>query len=80
MTPRDWFGVIIRSVGLLNLTAGLYYCLTTAYVAIASKTGAHSPPTTYALYAVFFVLLSLYFLRGAPGLMNFSYPNSKTNR
>ena len=74
MTAWQCFGVVLRTFGLILLLCGVYYLFTAAYTAIVSYSRPHSPPGTYAVYGIAYCLVSLYFLRGAPGLAGFCYP------
>lgn len=75
MTPKDCFGVVVRSVGLLVLLLGVYELLGSIYVLVTPSRHHNATSPVYIVYGVFFVALSLYFLCGAPGLMQFSYPD-----
>jgi len=75
MTPRDCFGVVVRTIGLLVLLLGIYYAITAAYLLIASDyPRPHSPVTTYLFYGALMIAISLYLLRGASHLIRFCYP------
>jgi len=74
MTPQQCFGIIIRTFGLILSLLSFYYFFTAAYLRMSSYQRPHAPPSTYAVYGVMSLLVSLYFLKGASGLIRFCYP------
>ncbi len=76
MTPQQCFGVVIRTFGLFLLLTCLYFFFTGAYLLSVALSRPHSPPATYAAYGIVSSFVSLYLLRGAPGLAGFCYPQS----
>ena len=75
MTPREYFGLIVRTIGLLLLVFGLYELLTCIYVLVTPSRRHLAPSPAYGTFGLFYVIVSLYLLRGAPALMRFCYPN-----
>ncbi len=75
MTPKDCFGVVVRSVGLLVLLLGVYELLGSIYVLVTPSRHHNATSPVYIVYGVIFLAVSLYFLHGAPGLMQFCYPS-----
>ncbi len=63
MTPRDVFGIVVRSAGLFVLVSWIYTLLG------AGVTGAY-PLLAQALVSFF---VGVYLLRGAPLLMDMAY-------
>ena len=64
MTPKECFGVVIRTIGLLMLLLGLYELLSSVYVLGSPPLViTRIPPPVYTIYGILFVLLSLYLLR-----------------
>jgi hypothetical protein len=70
MTPRDVFGLVIRTFGLL----GTFYWLFLLFSALA---GADA-----SLFFMAFIVsaISGYLLKGAPVLLEFCYPSSRESR
>ena len=70
MTPRDVFGIILRTIGLI----GLFYWSFMFISALATANGS--------LFFLSFVVsaVSGYLLKGAPILLEFSYPSSREAR
>ena len=66
MTPRDVFGLVIRTFGLIGIFLWLYFCK----IAI---TNGDAP-----LFALSFAVsaFSGYLLKGAPLLLEFCYPSN----
>jgi len=73
MKPRDIFGVVVRSVGLLALLASLLYLYSVFVALYSSETRSGSSPLTYIGAFIVTFLFSIYFLRGAPHLVRFAY-------
>lgn len=77
MTSREYFGIAVRTIGILVLFASVMYLYSALAVLFV-----HGMPHTYPLVsylgacAVAFVV-GLYFLRGAPRLVRFAYPPTK---
>ena len=73
MKPRDLFGVVIRSIGLLTLIGSLLYLYSAVVVLAAPDTPHASSPLSYIGACVALLLVSAYFLRGAPQLVRLAY-------
>jgi hypothetical protein len=74
MTGKDLFGVILRVAGLILSAYALWY-LWFALLAL----GGMTPPkdvriASYWAFGVPALLVGIYFLRGAPHILRFSYP------
>lgn len=77
MKPRECFGIIVRTIGLLLLIYGVFEAVSALFIVVdKSYTKPHSQPHIYMIYSTIFNLLSLYLLRGAPHLMRFCYPEN----
>ena len=77
MTPKDIFGIVVRSLGLPLLVYAFWYL---AYgFAILAGMQEHGPGyrTGYFISGFLCLAISLYFLRGAPLLLRFSYPEKR---
>jgi len=74
MNISDIFGLIIRCTGLALTLRGIHdvYRAFIIFVQTISLT-----PLTSLLFGIPILLLGGWFLRGAPQLMSFSYPNIK---
>ncbi|MDE0896438.1 MAG: hypothetical protein OSB10_07620 [Planctomycetota bacterium] len=70
MTPRDVFGLVIRTFGLLGLCLWFYLFI----VALAMK----NPPLFFLSFIV--SAAAGYMLKGAPLLLEFCYPSSRESR
>ena len=75
MKPRDIFGLIVRSFGLGIFLFGMWYLLS----ALSDLAGIDTPRDKDEMRAFFpigaaCVLVAVYFLRGAPHLVRFCYP------
>ncbi len=73
MKPRDCFGVVIRSIGVLVLLVSGLYLYSTFVALIAPETPRAPPPPRYFFVFALTLVTGLYFLRGAPHLMRFAY-------
>ena len=74
MTPRDCFGIVVRSSGLFTLLLGLHYIEQGVFMILAPINEFREQQAFGVLYSVFIIAISLYLLRGAPRLMRFAYP------
>jgi hypothetical protein len=63
MKPKDLFGVIVRVIGLLTLTSWMYFFIIMVLTADRAS----------VMVTVPFLLVGAYLLRGAPGLVDWSY-------
>lgn len=79
MKPVECFGLIIRTLGLIFFMGGLYFFASSLVVVITPNLPHRSTPASYAIYGCVLVALSLYFLRGAPVLVRFAYPNETSS-
>jgi hypothetical protein len=73
MKPRDLFGVVIRCIGLLMLIGSLLYLYSAVVALFAPDRAQGWSPFSYIGVGVVLLLLSGYFLRGAPHLVGFAY-------
>ncbi len=80
MAPRDIFGIIVRTIGVLALTAGATYLISTLIVLLSPETPHKSPLTAYVLASGVWFLLSIYLIRGAPHLVRLAYPEPPQSR
>ena len=83
MKPKDIFGLIVRVCGLYLLRPGLmyfydfwYWCQTRDIN--AQPDGGVRPynGTIYIIFGIVYLVVAIYFLRGAPKLVEFSYPEA----
>ena len=74
MSGKDLFGVVVRTFGLTCFTYGWWNLLFGAAQAAHIITDVEET-SEYIVVGVGSVLFGLYFLRGAPQLMRFCYPN-----
>jgi hypothetical protein len=73
MRAPDVFGIVIRVFGLaLSL-----YCLWSLLSGIALALEGLGASTAFYLREIGGIVLGIYFLKGAPIVMRFSYPNEK---
>jgi hypothetical protein len=80
MKPKDAFGVVVRTIGLILVFTGALYLLSALVVCVAPAFRPNlSPAWHYLAHGVIGGLFGLYFLRGAPGIVRFAYPNEKSD-
>ncbi len=73
MKAKEIFGLILRVVGLFGLLYGGFYLLSCLYILTGSPAREGFGLRQYFLAGVVYVLVGLYFLRGAPHLLRFAY-------
>ena len=73
MKAKEIFGLILRVVGLFGLLYGGFYLLSCLYILIGSPEREGFGFRQYFLAGVVYVLVGLYFLRGAPHLFRIAY-------
>ena len=83
MKIKDIFGLIIRVWGLYLLRPGLmyfydywYWCQTRDINAQPSTGVRPYSGTFYIVFGIIYLVVAIYFLRGAPKLVEFSYPEA----
>ena len=77
MKPHDVFGILVRMVGLaLFLFGGWYIVFALSVLVGVEKASNTDEMSAYFFDGVIYVLVSLYFLRGAPLLMRFCFPRT----
>lgn len=78
MTPRDWFGLVLRTVGLLLTLVGAGCLLIVLGLSffnpMIAGPGMPSDVIPPLLFSSGFIAVGVYLLRSAPGLIDFSYP------
>jgi len=74
MTGRDLFGVVLRVAGLILVV----YALWNLGYAFFALVGMPAPKDVqlqwYFVFGMLSLLVGVYFLRGAPHVLRFSYP------
>lgn len=75
-TPREIFGLVLRLVGLALLFWGVLY-LYSPIQAIIQPEESDASTLEYLGYGIGYVLISAYFLRGAPHILRFAYPGGE---
>ena len=76
MQPREAFGVVVRTLGMLLIAYALWnlgFAFSDA-VSFTKNTGVPAPD--YVTLIVTFTLMGLIFIRGANSIVNFVYPPS----
>ena len=76
MTPRDIFGLVIRLIGLALFVLGLSY-LYSPIAMVFRPSSTDYPMSEYILFGVICVLVGAYFVRGAPHILRFAYPEKE---
>ncbi len=73
MTPRERFGVSVRTIGLILLLASAVYLISFLAVLARPALRPNTPPGMYALSALIALLIAAYLLRGARHIVRFAY-------
>jgi hypothetical protein len=73
MKPRDCFGVVVRTVGLLLVLFSLFYFYGAVAATVSPALGRGGTPVYYIGIGVVMMSVGLYLLRGAPHLLRFAY-------
>jgi hypothetical protein len=76
MSARDIFGVVVRVFGLSMTIYSLWALATT--LSLLGVEGFDAPTAWYFVTEIVSIALGIYFLRGAPVLLRFSYPGDRT--
>lgn len=74
MSPRELFGLVLRSFGLLLLYHGIFLGFSAVDVAVHDHDPWGFKLETYVLNTVWSSALGFYLLRGAPIVLNLAYP------
>lgn len=77
MGPKEYFGIAIRTIGILVLFASVMYLYSTLAILFVSGMPHTYPLVSYLGAAGVALIVGLYFLRGAPHLIRFAYPPEK---
>ena len=73
MKAKEIFGLILRVLGLFGLLYGGFYLLTCLYILTGYPEREGFGIPQYFVAGVGYVLVGLYFLRGAPHLFRIAY-------
>jgi len=77
MKPQDVFGIVVRSAGLWLFFFGGWYVVYALSVLVGVEKGSSTDEMeAYFFDGFIYLLIALYFLRGAPFLIRFCYPKS----
>jgi hypothetical protein len=74
MRPPEVFGIVIRGFGLAITLYSLWLLLSTIALALE---GLGEGTAWFAVMQIAALVLGVYFLRGAPAVVHFSYPHDK---
>jgi hypothetical protein len=74
MTAKDLFGVIVRMAGLFITFSGIAYFLSGIFRSLSPNDPSGHQDFTYGIVSL---VVGLYFLRGAPLLMRYCYPDHR---
>jgi hypothetical protein len=78
MKPHDVFEIFVRIAGLaIFLFGGWYIVFALSVLVGVEKRSNADEMSAYLFDGVIYVLVSLYFLRGAPLLMRFCFPRPR---
>jgi hypothetical protein len=76
--PKQIFGIVVRSIGVLLLILGALYVLSGVVVLISPNFKPNLSPAWHYFF-IGIVGISLYFLRGATHLVRFAYPGENSD-
>jgi hypothetical protein len=76
MDALELFSAGIRILGLLSAGRGIIDLLYTAMASLdlTSRSVTATPPYVDFVYGLFYLLMGLYLIRGAPWLIDFAFP------
>lgn len=77
MKQRDVFELAVRLLGLVSLLAGVLYIYSTIVAFFDPNHPNTYPAWQYAIAAVIYFVCGLYFLRGAPHIVRYAYPERR---
>ena len=77
MSPSEVFGIVVRVFGLGLLVSALWYLADGIAIGSGFVNEHRFDVRAFFVTGGLFLLLSLYFLRGAPYLVRFCYPLSR---
>lgn len=77
MNPSQVFGIVIRVYGLTISSYAVWYLVYGIATSLGLPEDMPGDKIGYFISGSTFLALGLYFLRGAPGLVRFSYPTRK---
>jgi hypothetical protein len=76
MRAPDVFGIVVRVFGLSMTVYSLWALATT--LSLLGVEGFDAPTLGFFVTEIVSIALGIYFLRGAPLLLRFSYPGDRT--
>ena len=79
MTPRKWFGVGVRLLGLWEILNGLDELVTYGNVIMRLYTPSLTSPNGFLAHAVEHLLVGVFLLAAAATVANTFYPLSQTS-
>ena len=80
MKPRQAFGVVVRSVGLVLVLAAAQHFFNGLLLLVEPTLRSNVSPVSHLfLYGVVLLVIGWYLLRGAPYIVNFAYPHVESD-
>lgn len=77
MKPRELFETAVRVIGLILTLYGTGYLVEFAAVNIGYFTLQRTDVAYYLLQGIGYIVVGLYFLRGAPHFVRYAYPDEQ---
>ena len=74
MSAKELFGVVLRLIGLVLCLLSLWYFIYVPVVLFGPEVPGGPPFYQYLISGMICLVIGLYFLRGAPHVARFSYP------
>lgn len=74
MKIAGWFGLALRVTGVVTFIYGAVYLLDALLLRFGYFNSPDSVPGYFVIIGLFYLLIGLYLIRGAPLLIDFAYP------
>lgn len=77
MRPEEWFAVALRAIGVVVFLYGAGFLFDSALLSLGYFNQPDPSPSYYMIVGIFYVIVGLYLLKGAPHIVRFSYPREE---
>ncbi len=77
MKIEEWFGLALRVTGVVSFIYGAVYLLDALLLRFGYFNSPESVPGYFVIIGLFYLLIGLYLIRGAPLVIWFAYPNEE---
>ena len=79
MKPKDIFGIIVRTIGVILVLFSFLYFYGAVAASFKPELGRGAPPIYHIGFGFILLAIGTYCMRGAPKWLDFAYPDERAD-